>query len=147
MQGENSRNQAILENHWFHFWNRQACVNYPLIFRKKNSQSPHKCWTERTFPGWAVLKIKNSQQLVGESNPCFRRERAASWPLDQRAIINYQKLFCFICRLAYSITKWQIMQVFFSYFFIFRNSSVFGFPVTESAHSKSPSARGRFFFG
>jgi len=27
------------------------------------------------------------------------------------------------------------------------NSSAFGFPVTESAHSKSPSARGRFFLG
>ena len=26
------------------------------------------------------------------------------------------------------------------------NSSAFGFPVTESAHSKSPSARGRFFW-
>ena len=28
----------------------------------------------------------------------------------------------------------------------FRNSSAFGFTVTESAHSKPPSARGRFLF-
>ena len=28
----------------------------------------------------------------------------------------------------------------------FYNSSAFGFPVTESAHSKSPSAKGRFFW-
>ncbi len=40
-----------------------------------------KCYKPLNFKvssilqGWAVY---NSQQLVGESNPCFRRERAAS---------------------------------------------------------------------
>ena len=29
-----------------------------------------------TFQGWAIL-LKN-KQLIGESNPCFRRERATS---------------------------------------------------------------------
>ena len=43
----------------------------PLLVRQVLSQlsySPGKWWP------------------IGESNPCYRRERAVSWPLDQRAV-------------------------------------------------------------
>ena len=58
MQGENSRIQAILENHWFYFWNRQACVNYPLIFIKKILKARINAGLRELFRVGLFLKLK-----------------------------------------------------------------------------------------
>ena len=48
-----------------------------MDFYKKKYQ--HTIWYIDILSGWAVSFFRNnSEQLVGESNPCFRRERAAS---------------------------------------------------------------------
>ena len=47
---------------------------------------------------------------VRESNPCFQRERLASWPLDQRAVS---------WRLGYYSIRILFCQVLFERFFVF----------------------------
>ena len=74
----------------------------------------------------AIRKHRSSASVlsywwpVRESNPCFQRERLASWPLDQRAIIS---------RLVYYTTMKSKMQYLFSKkfrFIAFQNDFLFG---------------------
>ena len=49
---------------------------FSIYFCKNKNAANRIKLSFQHFLGWAIHL--NSQQLVGESNPCFRRERAAS---------------------------------------------------------------------
>ena len=54
--------------------------------RVKGIEPSQPAWKAGTLP-LSYTRIFNWWP-IGESNPCYRRERAVSWPLDQWAIIG-----------------------------------------------------------
>ena len=64
----------------------------PILERVKGIEPSQLAWKARTLP---LSYTRKYWWLIGESNPCHRRERAVSWPLDQWAT-----LFCFKFVLA-----------------------------------------------
>ena len=56
--------------------------------RVKGIEPSQLAWKARTLP---LSYTREYWWLIGESNPCYRRERAVSWPLDQWATLFYFK--------------------------------------------------------
>ena len=61
----------------------ELCTHFNLE-RVKGIEPSQLAWKARTLP---LSYTREYWWLIGESNPCYRRERAVSWPLDQWATI------------------------------------------------------------
>ena len=65
----------------------ELCTHFNLE-RVKGIEPSQLAWKARTLP---LSYTRKYWWLTGESNPCYRRERAVSWPLDQWATLFYFK--------------------------------------------------------
>ena len=77
-------------------------------------------------------------------------------PADTKRLIIYscpmsvpaQKIFSYFSSITQDVTGVETSRPqYYELYFVICNSSAFGLTVTESAHSKSPAARGRFLPG
>ena len=88
----------------FKWWDQQGSNLWPPAC--KAGALPAELWSHLIWSGWRGSNPHSwlgrpelyhwatparYWWLIGESNPCYRRERAVSWPLDQWATLFYFK--------------------------------------------------------